>query len=244
MVFIQRDVEDRRSVDDMDIVYSPYDVDEVPEAEDDKSEEAPSERDNDTESNGETPQTHYSDDNAPICQTPLEEPMFYPYGLDVSPLQAKLLDFASSSQGRNRPPHLNDDEAETYKNDVDECNDDQDDEGDHKDVDHRQLDVVSESGHSERDNDQHPQLVPSPLRPTTSDVVPSGAMDTPQRTSRALSRASAKDRHKCRHIAPMEPAITEDVLEEMIMRILRKTLPGLLLSLLKDAMAYRTHSLP
>lgn len=67
-----------------------------------------------------------------------------------------------------------------------------------------------------------------PPRPITSDAVSNGTMDTLQRTSRARSRASANDRHKRQHIAPMEPAITEDVLEEKMMGIWGKTLLGLL----------------
>lgn len=103
-------------------------------------------RDSDAESNCETPQTdHHSDDDAAICQTPLEEPMSTPCDLGVSPLRAKLLDFASPSQDMNRPPHLNEDVADEERDDDnhdDQDDENQDDKEDHEDVDHWQLDVV------------------------------------------------------------------------------------------------------
>ena len=55
MVATHEDVEDRRPVDAMNINRYPSNVEEVPDAKDDESEEAPSERNIDTESNGETP---------------------------------------------------------------------------------------------------------------------------------------------------------------------------------------------
>ena len=113
------------------------------------------------------------------------------------------------------PHNINEDEAEAHEDEGDEGDvdqdADQDDERDHKDD--WQLDVVSESDHSNPCNDQHPQPIPNPLGPITFDVVPRGAMDTPQRTSRARIEASANYRHQWWHIAPMELVITDDVLE-------------------------------
>ena len=203
MIVTQKDVEDRRPVDAMDIDRYPSDVKEVPDAEDDELEEAPSERDTDAENNGETPRTsHYSDDDVPICQTPLEERISTPCDLGVSPLRAKLFDFATPSQARNRHPHLNKDEG-AHEHDVDEERDDdvEDYDNEDQDEDAEDVNVVLESSHSDRDTNQPPQPVPhgllrpttsnvvpngamdtqrSPIRPTTSDVVPSGAVDTPR----------------------------------------------------------------
>ena len=95
--------------------------------------------------------------------------------------------------------------------------------------------MVSESDHSNPYNNQPSQPIPSPSRSITSDVIPIRAMDTPRRTYRAWSQASAKNRHKRRHIAPMEPAITEDILEEKMMEILGKALSSWLSNLFKDA---------
>ena len=247
MFATQEDVEDRRPVDAMDTDKDPSDVEEVPE---DESEEAPSERDTDVESKGESPQTsHNSDDDEPICQTPLEEPMSTPGDPSVSALRARTLDFATPSQSRGR---INTDEGEDdadehrVGNDDDrtdeEVREDQDDDDQH-DEEHEdqdveaEVDVVSESSHSDCETRDLPQPVPrSPPRPTTSDVVPRGAMDTPKRTNRTRSRAS-KDKHKRRHVAPVEPAITESLLEEKMLGLLGRTLPGLLSSLLKDVMA-------
>ena len=207
MVATQEDVKDRRPLDAMDIDRNPSDVEEVLDAEDDESEEAPNERDTDAESNGESPQTsHHSDDDAPICQTPLEEHPSTPCHLGVSPLRAKLFDFATPSQASNRHPHLvrdvgareddadeerdGDDEDQTDEegHGRDEVYEDQDEE-DHKDQDEDHdvqeeevgnVDVVLESSHSDPDTYQPPQPVPrSPLRPTTADV-PRVTMDIPR----------------------------------------------------------------
>ena len=69
MVATHEDVKDRQLVADIDIDIdnSPSDVKEVHEAENNESEEAPSERDIDAKRNGKTPQSdQYSDDNETI----------------------------------------------------------------------------------------------------------------------------------------------------------------------------------
>ena len=246
--------EDIRLEDDMDIDVDPLDEaeDEVV-VDDDESEEAPSEQDTDdavdkVESTGHEPP---SDDEVAICQTPMEEPDSAPHAYEPSPLQAKTLDFATSSEA-----HLDEEEDDAQEPRNEEGHEHGHDDDHPSQIEHdddhdhpSQIDATPPSL-SDADNETRPPTPPSPPKqvdepahaapimpiPPTSDVGPSADADTPKKTSRGSGRGS-KDRHKRRHKAPVEPPITEAALEEKMMGILGKALPGLLSSLLKDAMA-------
>lgn len=229
----------------MDIDAEPLDALEDEVVDDDESEEAPSEQDtDDAQGKAASPEPDPpSDDELAICQTPMEEPHSAPRAYEGSPLQAKTLDFASSSHA-----HMDEDVEEDAQDPANEerVEEDQDIEHD-RDVDHPgQIDAAPPS-QSDADIDARPTTSPPqqttdpahppPITPIPpSAIMPSENMDTPKRASRGSSRGS-KERHKRRHKAPVEPAITEAGLEEKMMGILGKALPSLLSSLIKDAMA-------
>ena len=50
----------------------------------------------------------------------MKEPMYTSCDLGISPLRAKLLDFASSSQSKIRSAHRNEDKAEAHENEGDD----------------------------------------------------------------------------------------------------------------------------
>ena len=189
--------------DDMDV--DAEEEDEV--VDDDLSEEAPSEHDLD-EAEGKAESHQHdppSDDDVAICQTPMEEPDSAPHAYNVSPLQAKTLDFASSSQA-----HMDEEEDEDRATQNEEA--EEHGQGvEHDDDHHHHASPIEATPPtmSDADIETRSSTPPSPAIqanepsqpppntpiPPISEVAPSANTDTPKRTSRGSSRGS-KDRHK------------------------------------------------
>lgn len=162
-----------------------------------------------------------------------------PLHFGVSPLQAKALNFNSTSKPDHLsslgheptkeqdheddevgdPDHYHEDEREDYREDERE--------DDHEENDDDDMDAHEGSSQSLPSEESWEGLPPlSPSKPGVS-----------TRSKHVSSRASPIDRHSRRHKPRVnEPVITESILEEKIVGILSKTLPQMLSGLFHEAM--------
>ena len=243
---VPRDPSSIVDLDNMDIdKHYCEEGDDYEEAGDDDNErEALSEHDTDeTDNKGESGhmEIHLDEcDSIHIQSTPCD--------FGVSPLHAKVLEFPSSSQATQRDHlmlHPKHEPAEEQYHEEDQEGD-HNDEDDHDAGDEAEDDVVHEEDH-EDDHDVVNQGDEDHIAPDVTLSIPfESGEDLPppspskpkaSKRSKLLSnRTSPKDRQSRRHTPKVhEPAITESLLEDKIMRILSKTLPTMLSGLIQEA---------